>query len=310
MRRIYAIGEIVFDIIFQEGVVKEARAGGSSLNCSVSLGRLSANVSLISAVGNDEHGKIIDNFLKTNNVNTDFIERKLDGKTTVALAFLDENQNANYSIYKDNSLAVSDVSKINFSANDLLICGSLFSVSEETYRFASELMENANCNNSIVYYDPNFRKQYLAELEKLMPRYLLNTSKADIIRGSDEDFFYLFGTYNAQDIFYKIPNFQNKVLIYTKGSKGVELITNRLHISMETPEIEPVSTIGAGDNFNAGILYMLVKENITKDNLLKIEEVLWKKILKTAQLFAADVCMQFGNSISEDFALKIRSLEE
>ena len=58
------------------------------LNTSVSLGRLGLPVSFISEIGEDHVGLNIVDFLIENNVDTSFVYRFRDGKTALALAFL------------------------------------------------------------------------------------------------------------------------------------------------------------------------------------------------------------------------------
>src|ERR1035438_659703 len=86
-RKVFAVGETVWDIIFKNGTPLTARAGGSMLNTSVSLGRCGIPVSFISEIGNDEPGRHIFNFLSGNKVSTDYVQRYSDGKTAIALAF-------------------------------------------------------------------------------------------------------------------------------------------------------------------------------------------------------------------------------
>jgi len=90
MRKIYAIGESLVDIIFSNGEPKTAKAGGSMLNSAVSLGRIGLPVSLITEYGDDDPGALIDSFLRKNGVGTDLVYRFKNGKTALALAFLDE----------------------------------------------------------------------------------------------------------------------------------------------------------------------------------------------------------------------------
>ena len=80
MRKIYTIGETVYDVIFQQGQIKTGKAGGSMLNASVSLGRIGLDVSFISEVGNDDLGNVILHFLKVNNVDVSNIQRYDEGK--------------------------------------------------------------------------------------------------------------------------------------------------------------------------------------------------------------------------------------
>ena len=90
-RVIYTIGETLLDIIFINNEPTTAKPGGSSLNSSVSLGRMDVPVSFISEWGTDKVGNLIDEFLKDNHVNTENVYRYNDAQTIIAMAFLDEN---------------------------------------------------------------------------------------------------------------------------------------------------------------------------------------------------------------------------
>jgi len=63
MRKIYTIGETVYDIIFKNGKPVSAVPGGAMLNSSVTLGRLGFPVFFISEFGTDPVGKQIEKFL-------------------------------------------------------------------------------------------------------------------------------------------------------------------------------------------------------------------------------------------------------
>jgi fructokinase len=62
--------------------------------------------------------------------------------------------------------------------------------------------------------------------------------------------------------------------------------------------IVPVSTIGAGDNFNAGVIYGLIKYNIGYHDLPLINEATWDKIIQCGIDFSAEVCQSYLNYIS------------
>ena len=94
MRKIYTIGETVLDILFKNKLPFTAKAGGACLNTAVTLGRLNLPVYFIGEYGMDEVGNIIDQFLKDNHVSTQYVYRYYDGKSTLALAFLNENNDA------------------------------------------------------------------------------------------------------------------------------------------------------------------------------------------------------------------------
>ena len=71
--------------------------------------------------------------------------------------------------------------------------------------------------------------------------------------------------------------------------------------------VQAVSTIGAGDNFNAGLIYGLIKNGIGRDDInngLKPEQ--WDSIIATAQMFAAECCKDISNSVSVEFGKEMK----
>ena len=102
MRKVIGIGETVLDIIFKNGKPIEAVPGGSSFNAVISLGRAGVNASFISEAGNDRIGEYVIQFLRDNGVNADNVSIFPESKSPLSLAFLDENNNADYIFYKDH----------------------------------------------------------------------------------------------------------------------------------------------------------------------------------------------------------------
>src|SRR5512145_37824 len=161
MRKIYTIGETVLDILFKNKLPVTAKAGGACLNSAVTLGRLNLPVYFIGEYGLDEVGNIIDSFLKENHVSTEYVYRYYDGKSTLALAFLNENNDASYDFYKiypEKRLAV-DFPQI--QEDDIVLFGSIYAVTPEVRTKLMEFIRQANRKKGIVIYDPNFRKQHL-----------------------------------------------------------------------------------------------------------------------------------------------------
>ena len=67
--------------------------------------------------------------------------------------------------------------------------------------------------------------------------------------------------------------------------------------------METVSTIGAGDNFNAGFLFGLIKEGITRSQLEQgLSEEQWDRVIDSGQQFSAEVCRSLFNYVSPEFA--------
>jgi fructokinase len=305
MRKIFTIGETVLDILFKNKLPVTAKAGGACLNSAVTLGRLNLPVYFLGEYGLDEVGNIIDEFLKENNVSTEFVYRYYDGKSTLALAFLNENNDASYDFYKiypEKRLAVEfpDINQ-----DDIVLFGSIYAITHEVRKKLMEFIRQANKKKAIVIYDPNFRKQHLHALGALKPLIFDNFSHADIVRGSNEDFSFILGADNADEAYSETVRLCNN-LLYTANKKGVYLRTSKLKSTFPVKKIDPVSTIGAGDNFNAGIVYSLYIHNIRHSDLNNLDEKMWETIVTTAVDFATSVCMSYDNYISIDFAGKYR----
>lgn len=102
MRKVIGIGETVLDIIFKQGKPVSALPGGSTFNAIISLARSGVNTTFISETGNDRVGDQVISFMKKNGVSSDNVSVFPDSRTPLALAFLDENNNADYIFYKDH----------------------------------------------------------------------------------------------------------------------------------------------------------------------------------------------------------------
>jgi len=132
-----------------------------------------------------------------------------------------------------------------------------------------------------------------------------NFGHADIVKGSDEDFEHIFGARTASESWKYLENDRN-MLIYTANKNHVELCMSGVHDSYPVPPITPVSTIGAGDTFNAGLISELVNQGIGRDELKYLSEEQRAAIVECAIRFAAHVCMSYDNYISPEFALMSR----
>ena len=301
MRKIYAIGETVLDILFRNNLPFTAKAGGACLNSAVTLGRLGLPVYFIGEYGLDEVGNLIDIFLKDNSVITDYVYRYYDGKSALALAFLNENSDASYDFYKIYPQKRLNIHFPEIQENDIVLFGSMYAITPEVRHKLMEFIKHANKRKAIVIYDPNFRKIHLHELHKLKPLILDNLKHADIVRGSNEDFSFIFGVNNADEAYEVIGNLAPN-LLYTASRKGVYLRTPGYADEFSIKQIEPKSTIGAGDSFNAGIAYSLFKQKILYRDICALSKENWKNIISTAVEFATHVCLNYDNYISKDFA--------
>ena len=302
MRSVFGIGETILDIIFKEEQPYKAVPGGSVFNGLVSLGRLQVPVTFISEVGKDQVGDLILRFMAQNHISTQYIDRFPDGKSPISLAFLDANRNAKYAFYKDYPTQRLEVPFPRIEADDIFIIGSYYALNPALRPRMVEFLQYAHERKAIIYYDLNFRKAHAHEAIRLMPTVLENLEYADIVRGSDEDFLNLFGEQAGDRVYADHIQFYCDRLITTYGAKGVDLYTSRFKQHYDALAIEPQSTIGAGDNFNAGLIFGLLKEDVRLKDLADLTPDSWERIIRHGMALAGEVCQSYDNYISTDFA--------
>lgn len=306
MHKVIGIGETILDIIFRDGQPTAAVPGGSVFNGIVSLARAGVTVCFISETGNDQVGNIILQFMRENGVPTEHVNVFPDGKSPVSLAFLNDRNDADYLFYKDYPKQRLDVEYPQMEENDIVIIGSYYALSPVIRDKVVELLELARGRNAIVYYDPNFRSSHKEEAIKLNPTIIENLEYADIVRGSQEDFFYMYGLRDTDKIYKEKIKFYCPNFLCTAGGESVSLRTGNVSKEYAVPPVETVSSVGAGDNFNAGIIYGLLREGIGREELYGLDEATWDRIVASGIAFATDACKGLGNSISAGFAQSLR----
>ncbi len=308
MRKVIGIGETVLDIIFRNEQPIQALPGGSTFNAIISLGRSGINTSFIGETGNDRVGRMIVQFLKDNGCDTSCINVYPDSKSPLSLAFLNEQNDAEYLFYKDHPNDRLDFSYPEVSADDIVLFGSYYALNPVIRPQVKGFLDYAHERGAILYYDVNFRAAHQHEVMKLTPNLLENFELADIVRGSAEDFEILFKK-NDPDVVYRSQiMFYTKKFIYTQASQPVELRADGgLKKQYPIAPIDTVSTIGAGDNFNAGFTYGLIRHGITRSHIEQgMSEAEWDNVMQCALQFSADTCRSLYNYVSPEFGEKMK----
>ena len=306
MRKVIGIGETVLDIIFKNGQPTAAVPGGSVFNSIISLARAGADVSFISEVGNDHVGDIIISFMKENGVSARHLNVYSDGKSSISLAFLDENHDAHYLFYKDYPNTRLDIDFPPIAPNDIVLFGSYFALNPVLRSRMVEFLDYARENGAILFYDLNFRANHKNEIVKLVPSIIDNFEYADIVRGSRDDFNILYGLTDVDEIYRSKIEYYCPRFILTRGGDSVLLRTKSLKKEYPLEKVEVVSTVGAGDNFNAGVVLGLLRQELVREELDDMSEAAWDKIIHTGLGFAAQACTTIDNYVSREWAQNVK----
>ena len=308
MRKVIGIGETVLDIIFRDEQPIHALPGGSTFNAIISLSRAGMKTSFIGETGNDRVGRMIIKFLKDNGCNTDSVNVYPDSKSPLSLAFLNERNDAEYIFYKDHPNDRLDFTFPEVNADDIVLFGSYYALNPVIRPQVKGFLDYAKERGAILYYDVNFRASHQHEVMKLTPNLLENFELADIVRGSSEDFQILFKKDDPDVVYRSQIMFYTKKFIYTQAAQPVELRADGgLKKQYPVDPIETVSTVGAGDNFNAGFIYGLIRYGITRREIESgLQEEQWDEVMRCAQQFSKETCKSLYNYISREFGEQMK----
>ena len=293
--RIIGIGETVFDILFKNNQPQKAVPGGSTFNSIVSLGRAGMHCAMVTEAGDDHVGDLICNFLQENGVSAEYVSRHPNVQSHISLAFLDEHNDAQYVFYKDHASVSLDGKLPEMSKDDVVLFGSFFAINPAIRPVVGGLLRKAREAGAWLYYDINFRKNHIADLPEVMSNIEENMQLADVVRGSMEDFDYLYGLKTGEAIYERVSRYCH-TLILTDGARQIRVYTPEDCETYPVQPIETVSTVGAGDNFNAGYIYA---------KMLGMDDQ--ARRIAMAQRWSQDVCRQLGNNISDELVATLKN---
>ena len=264
---IICAGESLIDMVSFRGEAEYTpHVGGSNFNSSIALGRLGADSYYFGAISNDNYGELIENTLRHSNVKEDFII-KTNRPTTLAYADVIDGI-AEYTFVDEHSAGrLLDTTSLKpfldgvKKAKALLVGG--ISLQAEPCGSSRQWLIEGVSGHLPIYFDANIRPDFIEDKQRYFDRFVELTSKVDIIKISDEDYRYLFGAQNINEVSKSWLDNGVKLVIFTLGSEGSKVIYgNGNEAFAKSNKVEVVDTIAAGDTFNAGFLLNLDEQDL------------------------------------------------
>ncbi len=256
------------DVIVEKTGRAFVRPGGAMLNTAVSLARAGEAVSLISELGDDRTATFILNFLKANGVETRYVKKYYHRNTALALAFLDEKKKAGYTFYKSYPVHRRLTGPGEFSKQDILLFGSMYALDGKLRNQRRELLLAAKSSGALICYDPNIREAARLEDGKTREALFENFAAAHLIKASDEDLAFIFGKLSPGECLKEIRKVNPAApLVVTRGAAGVMAFVPEGKIELPAEPVKVVSTVGAGDAFNAGMLFAISRKGRLPDGI-------------------------------------------
>ena len=255
-------GEALIDIFIEDNTPLnseqfplQACVGGSPFNVAIGLARLGQPVSLLTALSNDMFGKRLSSVLKTEGVSQELIVKK-QLPSTVAFIEKDQAGVPSYSFLgngaADRSLLPEDV---NLKANipSCIHLGSYSIVAQPTADSLLSLVQQYS-GKCLISLDPNIRAIVEPDMDVWRARVDELIDLTDIVKVSDEDLALMYPDQAPEDVIKKWFDTGLKLIVLTKGGEGSSLLSSKAHVDIDTPKINIVDTVGAGDTYQAALL--------------------------------------------------------
>jgi fructokinase len=233
-------------------------AGGSCLNIAVGMARLGAPTGFVGGVSTDLFGRMIADHASASQVDLRYATRS-EHQTTLAFvrtvggepqyAFYDEATASRNWIYRRGAIPFAEIEAIHVGSTTL--------ADENGAVQALAMVEDASGSVTISF-DPNCRPNLVKHRDRYVDRMNAFAAIADIVRMSDVDFEFLYGGSDYAGRAKSILEAGASLVVITRGIKGAQAWHRQAGgVEVQAPTVEVVDTIGAGDSFQAALLFAL-----------------------------------------------------
>jgi fructokinase len=270
--------------------------GGSPLNVGVACARLGQATGFVGQLSSDLFGETLLKHLKINGLNSEFVSRS---SAPTTLGFVDDSSGQPHYAFLRNGAAdtLYQPSPTPTLPNSLrfLYFGSISLLEDPTRTSIERLVQHHRARATVVF-DPNVRPSLIADKQDYLERFRFWVSLAHIVKLSEEDAAWLYPQLALEDFSQLLLEWGASVVLFTRGSSGVELFLNsgkRLEVS--APQVKVIDTVGAGDTFSAGLMVFLLEGGFQDTfELAKLNLERWKAALEFACNAAALNCTRAG----------------
>jgi fructokinase len=270
--------------------------GGSCLNVAVGLSRLGAPTGFVGGVSTDLWGGMIADHATASDVDLRYATRG-DDQTTLAFVRIVAGE-SHYAFYDAATAArnwIYPKDRIPFATIDAVHVGSTTLVHDQGAAETLAMIADAGGTTTISF-DPNCRPNLVRDKAAYRARMDAFAAAADMIKMSDVDFDYLHGHDRYADRAEALLAAGSKLFVVTRGASGA-LAWHRSAgaIEVAAPATTVVDTIGAGDSFQAALLFALRKQNrLRRAELPNMTQLELRRALSFAASCAAVTCTRAG----------------
>lgn len=251
-KRIVCYGEVLWDIL-----PAGALPGGAPMNVAYHLHKLNRDVSVITKVGDDSHGReLLDIFSKWG-IGTDHFSIDYAHPTGLVYAQLNKDHEMAYDIVYPSAwdfIEWDDSYATLMQQTDYLVFGSLIGRNDTSRKTLFKLLESANNKVfDINIRPPHFNRTIVEQLLQKTDVLKLNLAELELIAGWFSPF---------DSVTDKIKGIQDRFLIntivVTMGGEGALLCLSGSCYQHPGYKVQVADTVGSGDAFLAAFLSQLI----------------------------------------------------
>lgn len=254
--KIWVLGDAVVDLIPDGDMHYLKCAGGAPANVAVGVARLGVPSAFIGRVGKDPLGEFMQQTLRNEAVDTDYMYLDPDHRTSTVVVGLDKGERSFTFMVNpsaDQFLSVSDLPE--FKAGEWLHCCSIALINEPTRTATLTAMKNIRAADGKVSFDPNLRESLWKSQAEMIEVVNQAVALADVLKFSEEELTLLTDTNTLEKAFEKVTElYPEKLIIVTMGKDGALFNLNGHSEIVAGKALQPVDTTGAGDAFVGGLL--------------------------------------------------------
>jgi fructokinase len=271
-------------------------AGGSCLNIAVGMARLGAPAGFVGGISNDLFGHMIADHALASQVDLRYATRSAH-QTTLAFvrtvggepkyAFYDEATASRNWIYRRGSIPFDEIEAVHVGSTTL--------ADDRGAAQTVGLVEDAR-GSVIISFDPNCRPKLVKHKARYVEQMDAFAAAADIVRMSDVDFEFLYGGSDHAEKARSLIKAGASLVVVTRGIKGAQAWHGEAAaVEVQAPTMKVVDTIGAGDSFQAALLFALrAIGRIGKQTLAQMNSGELARVLSFASSCAAFTCGRAG----------------
>ena len=269
MPECWVLGDTAVDLI-PDGTEYVRFPGGTGANVAVALSRLGIRNAFITKIGNDPAGAFITDKLQRENVDTQYVSRSEDYKTSLIEVSIDaQGERAfNFTVKPsaDSQMEISDIPA--FERGDWL-CVSCFVLAQPPSREATfHAMRQAQKSGAVVCVDANMRIDMWDDKSLLVPETVEALKNADIAKMSEDELLLLSNADSTDEAIEEIKQWPAKIKVITLADKGAILVTEKANYRIEGYSVPVVDMTGAGDAFFAALVSQLMPSESWSDEQL------------------------------------------